>query len=554
MADFLTYWHTLRYLKPVQLYGRLWARLYKPRLNLFEAPAVRVMDGIWNAPARRGQSLFESFRFRFLNEEHLLTDIGWDSPNIEKLWRYNLHYFDDLNAEGAEFRTGWHRELLARWVAENPPAGGTAWEPYPTSVRIVNWIKWSLAGNKLPPECLHSLAVQVRWLAGKLEVHLLGNHLFANAKALVFAGLFFCGQEAEGWLSKGLQILEREMPEQIMADGGQFERSTMYHALAQEDMLDLYNLTGAFCSEIPERWATIITNRPGIVGQMRRWLAVMSHPDGEISFFNDAAIGIAPAPAELERYAGRLALPDLAVLPDGVTHLPESGYIRVQKPEMVALIDVAQVGPDYLPGHAHADTLSFELSLFGQRILVNSGTSCYGNSAERLRQRGTASHNTVEVDGFDSSEVWGGFRVARRAYPTELKIAEHDGCHSISCAHDGYRWLPGKPKHLRKWLFSDRKFVVEDRIEGGFSQAIARLFLHPSISISAKMIEAADSTILELESATGQTIRVTFQGGTVRVVDSAWHPEFGKTESNICILLNFNSPMLQTTIEWTDPA
>jgi hypothetical protein len=33
----------------------------------------------------------------------------------------------------------------------------------------------------------------------------------------------------------------------------------------------------------------------------------------------------------------------------------------------VLILDVAPVGPDYLPGHAHADTLSFELSLFGQR-------------------------------------------------------------------------------------------------------------------------------------------------------------------------------------------
>ena len=81
----------------------------------------------------------------------------------------------------------------------------------------------------------------------------------------------------------------------------------------------------------------------------------------------------------------------------------------------MALLDVAPVGPDYLPGHAHADTLSFELSLFGQRVLVNSGTSQYEAGPERSRQRGTAAHNTVIVDGHDSSEVWAGFRVARRA-------------------------------------------------------------------------------------------------------------------------------------------
>src|SRR5690606_31907456 len=108
------------------------------------------------------------------------------------------------------------------------------WEPYPLSLRIVNWIKWAMSGSTLSPTMEQSLAIQVRWLTGRLEYHLLGNHLFANAKALVMAGLFFKGPEADAWLAKGLSILEREVPQQLLPDGGHFERSTMYHALALE--------------------------------------------------------------------------------------------------------------------------------------------------------------------------------------------------------------------------------------------------------------------------------------------------------------------------------
>ena len=88
------------------------------------------------------------------------------------------------------------------------------------------------------------------------------------------------------------------------------------------------------------------------------------------------------------------------------------------------LIDVAKIGPDYLPGHAHADTLSFELSLYGKRLLVNSGISRYGTSLIRQFERSTEAHNTVAIDNKNSSEVWSGFRVARRAYPLDLKIEE----------------------------------------------------------------------------------------------------------------------------------
>ena len=95
---------------------------------------------------------------------------------------------------------------MQRWVAENPPGVGPGWEPYPTSLRIVNWIKWALAGHALPPGCLHSLAVQTRWLCRRLEYHLLGNHLFANAKALVLSLIHISFEHCREWVKAGHQV------------------------------------------------------------------------------------------------------------------------------------------------------------------------------------------------------------------------------------------------------------------------------------------------------------------------------------------------------------
>ena len=495
MPGILTYYHTVRYLKAVQVYGRVLYRMAKPRPDLRPPPQLRLTsDHAWVKPSERGASLVGPERFSFLNEVHdlneahnlkgvhELNDLGWDNPALGRLWRYNLHYFDDLNAQGAETRPSWHRPLLLRWVQENPPGSGTAWEPYPTSMRIVNWVKWALAGNALPVECGHSLAVQARWLSRRLEVHLLGNHLFANAKALVFAGLFFEGPEADAWLERGMRILQREVPEQILTDGGQFERSTMYHALALEDMLDLCNLATVFSGAVSARWQSTIREWRDCIGRMRDWLAAMCHPDGEIGFFNDAAFRVAPSPWELEGYAARMGFPSPGRPEEGLTHLSASGYIRVAGDEAVALLDVAPVGPDYLPGHAHADTLSFELSLFGQRVLVNSGTSLYEVGPERSRQRGTAAHNTVIVDGRDSSEVWAGFRVGRRAHPVGLEI-DRDEEPEVCCSHDGYERLPGRPQHMRRWSFGPHRLSVEDRISGTFGDAEARFHLHPSVRL-----------------------------------------------------------------------
>lgn len=551
MTGFGTYWHTLKHLRPVQVYGRIGYRLRKPRVDQSPAPSLRSRRGAgWVRPARRTIRLHGPSQFCLLNQTHELAERGWDDAALDKLWRYNLHYFDDLNAVDAHTRTGWHTDLIRRWVRENPPASGTGWEPYPTSLRIVNWIKWMLAGNTLSTECIQSLAVQVRWLALRLETHLLGNHLFANAKALLFAGLFFDGPEAACWQQKAFHILAREIPEQVLDDGGHFERSTMYHALALEDMMDLCNVTAAFPGAEASQWTRTLRDP---VGAMRDWLAAMCHPDGEIAFFNDAALGIAPAPAELEAYAARLGFPARAATAPSVRWLAASGYLRIERDRAVAMLDVAPVGPDYLPGHAHADTLSFELSAFGRRVFVNSGTSCYGTSAERLRQRGTAAHNTVVVDGANSSEVWSGFRVARRARPVGLEVLRN-GNIEVRCAHDGYERLLRPRWHVRRWQFGACELMLEDSISGPFDHAQARFHLHPSVAVERGSPGAESSDVATLQVDGQHRIRFSVEGGALSIEPSTWHAEFGRSEPSFCLVVTFSGSRILTRIDWKSHA
>jgi uncharacterized heparinase superfamily protein len=542
------YWHTLRHLKAVQFYGRARLKLTRSRVDLRAAPALRAAGTRWAMPVSRVSGWIGPMRFRFLNETHDLNDpSGWDDPSIEKLWRYNLHYFDYLNgrSEGAFLPSA--ACLLDQWIADNPPAMGTGWEPYPTSLRIVNWIKWALAGNALSAWQLHSLAVQTRWLAGRLEIHLLGNHLFANAKALVFAGLFFDGAEAVGWLSTGTRLLEKQIPEQILADGAHFERSTMYHALALEDVLDIVNVANCFNRAILPRTQALVDACLKQVPAMRDWLALMSHPDGEISFFNDAAMSIAATAHELDLYAERLGFAVVAKREDGLRHFAESGYVAIQRGALVAMLDVAPVGPDYLPGHAHADTLSFELSLFGERVFVNSGISQYGLGQERLRQRGTAAHNTVLVDGEDSTEVWSGFRVARRAKPFDLKISEHDGLQVVACSHDGYTRLPGKNIHRRTWTFGPDTLALEDELSGKFNHAEVMLHLHPNVKI-AHSAERENQILLTLPR--GQLITLAVEGGTFELRAGTWHPMFGISLPNQCVVARMTGAKVKISMEW----
>lgn len=474
-------WRTVRWLKPRQILGRLRLLvLPRPRVDARPAPPRRGRAGPWVTPAQRAPSLAGPTRFDLLGTSADLDAVGWDRPDLPLLWRYNLHYFDDLNSHDAASRACWHRRLVERWRLENPAGTGTAFAPYPTSVRTVNWIKWWLAGAEPDPAWLDSLALQACWLARRLEWHLLGNHLFVNAKALLFAGLYFDGAKADDWAATGLRILRAELDEQILPDGGQFERSPMYHALALEDVLDLLNLVRALAPPgAPARTLEPVLRAHS--GRMLHWLRCMTLPDGSLPRFNDSAAGIAPDNAELERYAAELGI-DAARPPsqDGITLLQPSGYLRVQRGPATALLDAAPIGPDYLPGHAHADTLSFELALQGRTLVVNRGTSVYGDGPQRQRERGTAAHSTVQVGEQDSSEVWAGFRVGRRARPGPVAVKGFE----VEASHDGYSHLQPATRHHRRWRFDADGLEIDDRLDAvPSSPACARLHLAPGLGL-----------------------------------------------------------------------
>ncbi|MCU7960458.1 MAG: heparinase II/III family protein [gamma proteobacterium symbiont of Bathyaustriella thionipta] len=536
--------HTLRYLRPIQIFARLWFKLYRPTIRPHVTPQLRTIASTWLAAVSYEPAMRDAQAFVFLNQTGSLQNAAsWNDSGKEKLWLYNLHYFDDLNARDAAQRSEWHRALIQRWIAQNPPVAGNGWEPYPLSLRIVNWIKWALAGHSMQAEWLDSLALQVRFLRKRLEYHLLGNHLLANAKALIFAGLYFRGEEADAWLHKGLQILQQQKTEQILPDGGHFELSPMYHAIILADFLDLLNLQQCYAASAEE-----LQSLREPVKRMCYWLKCMCHPYGEVGFFNDTTLGIAASAKELQTYAARLGLTGITEPAAGLTHLADSGYIRVQQGEALALLDVGRIGPDYLPGHAHADSLCFELSLFQQPVLVNAGISCYGNSAERLAQRGTAAHNTLLIDERNSSEVWSGFRVARRAYPLDLAIEEQASGLRVSCAHDGYQRLPGKPLHRRSWTFFQSGLEVRDRVEGGLHKAVVWYHWHPDIRLQYATGAGAGELLLK----NGRRLYWQVTGGQVQIVETCWHPGFSITLARQSLRVELSAAEACFTLQWKD--
>lgn len=426
-------------------------------------------------PAPAGGAALAGGRFTALNRTRELGDPpDWDCQD-SLLWVFHLHYFNYLDPLVPEQRL----RLVLDWIERYPPSRHRpGWLPYPLSLRLRNWAK--LFFRDLPwPEparsrVLTSLEAQARCLAEAAEYHLRGNHLLENALTLKFLSACFEGPGVEEWRRVAEDILEAELDEQFLADGGHIERSPMYHALLTGALLDLVNVLDAH-----DPWRRRLLDRlPAIL----EFLSAVRHPDRSLALFNDSAFGVATEVEDLLGYAAALGL---RVPSHSIVAFPQTGYYVWGRDGDAVLVDAGPVGPDYCPAHAHGDIFSFELSLRGQRVVVDGGTSSYEPGSEREWVRSTRAHNTVEVDGVDQCEFFGAFRMGRRGRPHDVRVELSDTGLHLSGWHDGYRRLHGRPVHRRELRFQPPGvLLVWDRVDAkGEHRVVSRIRLAPGAAV-----------------------------------------------------------------------
>lgn len=520
---------TLAHLRPGQLAAQLrtkalpgWNDPSWVRSHTVPATPEIVWQPVaaWLAPdpqANTADALLAG-RFTFINDTR---EIGWPpeyAADAPLLWKYNLHYLEWLWAldHGAAV------DAALEWIRRNPPViQAVGWEPYPTSLRLQTLCLIAAAQPEAIPRLWPSIWQQAEHLSRRLEYHLLGNHLLENAIALAFVGSCFAGSAARRWHATGLRLLGEQLPEQVLSDGGHFERSPMYQTRLTYALALLAN-TGD---------ASLIAAVAKPLAAMTTALVSLCHPDGEIALFNDSAVGIYHHPAKVIAFAAA-ALG--ASPPTARESLPDAGYYRGTNPRGdTVLCDAGLLGPDYLPGHAHGDMFSFELSLGGRRVIVDSGTFDYVPSDMRAYCRSTAAHNTVTIDDEDQAEFWGAFRVGRRGRPHDVAYSPKTGGFTLEGWHDGYRHLPSRAIHRRRFEWSDTGALrIVDRVTATRPvRAAARLHLHPEV----RLIGSVENDMRFTCGDVG--FSVTFSGiGRVRREDGWYCPRFGVRERNTVLV------------------
>ena len=516
--------HTLRHAKPRQL---LWRPLGLARRLVLPARAPAPPPGLSGRltpripflrhdPWNRREELIQG-TFRFLDQtESLGVPVRWQADHLPLLWQFNLHYFQYLHLLSRDEQTA----LCRDWARGNWPGKGAAWHPYPTSLRIVNWCKANLDDR----EVLQSLYRQTAYLYRNVEWHHPGNHVLENARALIFAGRFFAGHgESRRWAERGRRIYRREVPAQVLGDGGYFERSMMYHALVLEGFLDVLNI-------LPEEEGGK-GSLTGTAEGMSEFLVSVTHPDGNLALFNDSTQEIAPPPTALADYAQRL----LQRRAEPRDAFAETGYFIHRGGDIYLIIDGGPLAPDFLPAHAHADIFSYELSVGGRQMIVDTGVFDYAAGEMRRYVRGTRAHNTVSIDGRDQAEMWGSFRVARRSRPNGVRFEKSGPRSQFEGCYDGYAKLLGdRLSHRREVVCNDERgeILVRDVVEGdGRHRVESRIHLHPEAQLRR------EGRRVEAERDGARCVLEPIEGEDFAVEESWYCPRFGSRQKNKTLIL-----------------
>ena len=498
LHDIARYGRTVRHLDPGQVAWRVRYALdrrglkrrvpdWKAGGQLDPAVLVRVREYLCRcarhdplAPGRLDTLRRNEAHFMGIAAD-LSVPVDWRRGGVPRLWRYLLHYFDyardlaraDLyepDASDAARLRAW----LDDWITGNATGESPGWDAFVIAARLMNWIQALAVLPVASLRIVKSLATQAAYLSRHIEHDVRANHLLKDAQALIVAGMALgratgAGREA---LRAGLPLLERELAEQVLDDGGHYERSPMYHVQVLRDLVLVH---------------AALESPPGFVveaiARMTTFLKRVLHDDGGIPLFGDAVLDDGGRPEGLIAVACEQCGLDAPARPGACYALAPSGYyvLTTSNGRGRLIAKAGMPGPRYQLGHAHSDMLSFELSVGRQRFIVDAGVREYEPGPWREYCRSTRAHNTVMVDGREQIECWHGFRVGRRYAPGQIRFESSGESPMLEASHDGF--LPFTHERVIV-LHQGRFWLVIERIGGPRTCRVQDfVHFHPEVAL-----------------------------------------------------------------------
>ena len=542
--------------------------LYSPTLVGRTPTRVRLSpadpwpgDAAHGRAALAGEFTFAARTLRATPPEDLPPDSApreafrtvWLARDVGPAWRAELHGFSwlrDLRVAGGEAARHGARELVASWIDANPRWDRLAWRADVLANRLCAWLGHyeflcASADADFHARFFNSLSRQARHLARVVPGGLAGARLLLGIKGLIYSGLCLPGGERR--LNRGLKLLERELARQVLGDGGHIERSPSLQLSVLRDLVDIRATLIAGQRDMP---AALLP----AIDRMAPMLRFFRHGDGGLALLNDSN--------EEEAWLIDMVLTQADAKGKPLASAPHSGFERLTNNRTLVIADVGAPPPPGAEGHTHAGTLSFEMSLGKERLIVNCGAGAGSNSALRRRMRATAAHSTVTVEGTDSTEIFAdgglGGVLGRRPAAVACRREEADGAIWIDASHDGYL-EPFGVVHRRRLYLSPRGDDLrgEDTLAAPNGGTLARgkltgrkfairFHLHPGVK--ASLVREGGAALLRLPSGRGWRLRAS--GGELGLEDSVYLGARGEVKRTEQIVISGEFGETGAQVKW----
>lgn len=377
----------------------------------------------------------------------------WPVKDNELRWQLHRHYWFVPLAKAyiitgdKKYINAW-QEQYADWVKKNPYINMAqskkdgikvseedaenvrfAWRPLETSTRLQDQLssfELCIDSPEFTPEFLNLFLTAYHQHADVIlnNYSKQGNHLLFEAQRMVYAGTYFPEfKDAEKWRKSGIDILNRELGVQVMADGMQFELDYAYHNAAIGIFLKALNMSklNGMASEFPQSYIDTIE-------KMTEATYNLTFPDYSSTLFADCK---QQSKGPLMRNFGEWSkiFPDNEQLkyfatdgkegkkPAYNSHaLKESGFFIFRNGwDNDATVMIVKAGPPAF-WHNQPDNGTFELWRKGRNFFPDSGSYVYGGGDEVMKERNwfrqSQVHNTVTLGekDFDTTDskliVW----------------------------------------------------------------------------------------------------------------------------------------------------
>jgi len=469
---------------------------------------------------------------------------SWRPHGASPGWLRALHGFDwmrDLRAVGGDMARRRSRVLVWSWLDHNGGWNAQSWSPDILGARVANWIGLhdfycASADDEFRARVFESLARQVRHLARVLPAALDGERLVVALKGLVYGGFCLPDHEKAGY--EALRMLDRELPRQILPDGGHVERNPSVQMRVLRDLIDMRAVLRVARVEVPE-------SLQHAIDRMTPTLRFFRHADGGLALFNG---GREEDTALVDTV---LAQADARGRP--LKSAPHSGFERLIAGRTLALLDTGSPPPSGLDRTAHAGTLSMEVSVGKERLIVNCGSHPSQRGRWRAALAGSAAHSTVVIADTNSAEVLENGGLGRRPSHVGCERQESDGAVLVVATHNGYSKGFGFLHRRRVYLADNGEDLRgEDTLEPVIGatptdQPFAiRFHLHPQVE--PVLIQGGAQVELRLPS--GNVWRMRATGAVLELAESIYLGSGDEPRRTSQIVMQGQSSPEGLTVKW----